>query len=403
MKPGRATRHKGSWLLKLPTNRLRLVVVLILFAAIGTIVLVNSYAATPTATLEAENGSRTGGGSVVSDTTAAGNAAVKFAAASSGDSEWPNASNRPHMISANVLAYTDANGTAQTVTLKPMPAKGSTFGTNASGQPNNGAYYDPRGWVTVTVAGTVIDGYNFDGVPMGDINVSNTTISRNWFHNIDGQDSWCIWIHNHGNLSGLTITDNLCHGTTGVGNKVLTGLVKVDGPMTNVVVKRNHTYYAGTFIQFAPIAGDGNLPYENVVADNYVHDVSDGGPTIGFHVEIINVSSGTGGLLIQHNHFTGPTGQTATIYICHDSGNVGNITIDNNWLDGNPQNIIYPGDTGIGSQTQYKGNIDIINNKIDRSNHGGLIASSAPIMYPLATDAWTGNVWYPDMTPINNP
>lgn len=205
--------------------------------------------------------------------------------------DFPDATNRPHMISSNVMAYTDANGVAQTITLKSLPAPGSSFGINSGGTPNNCAYYDPRGWVNVG-ANCVIDGYNFDGVAIGNILGSNVTVSRNWFHEIDGQNSWCVWIHDHGNLSGLTITDNLCHGTTGSGANVLTGLAKIDGPMSNVVIERNQVYNSLDFVQFAPITGSGTTPYGNIVADNYVHNVSDGGPTINGHVEIINVSAG---------------------------------------------------------------------------------------------------------------
>jgi hypothetical protein len=247
-------------------------------------------------------------------------------------------------------------------------------------------------------AGCVIDGYNFDGVGIGNVLGSNVTISRNWFHNIDGQDSWGIWVHDHGALSGLTVTDNLAHGTTGVGSAVITGLLKVDGPISNVTVARNHTYWAGTFVQFAPISGNGAAPYGNTVTGNYVHDVTDGGP-IGFHVEIINVSSGTGGLLISGNHFTGPTGQTATIYICHDSGNVGNITIDGNLIDGKPQNTIYAGDTGQAPGV-LTGNVKITNNLFANSNGqnpGGLVIAPVPGDSRITV---TGNQFYPSLAQI---
>ena len=62
----------------------------------------------------------------------------------------PDATNRPHMISSNVLAYTDGTGVAQQVTLKPLPARGSTFGTDANGNPNNGARVNSDGSVTIT-------------------------------------------------------------------------------------------------------------------------------------------------------------------------------------------------------------------------------------------------------------
>ena len=88
----------------------------------------------------------------------------------------PDATNRPHMISSDVLAYTDGNGIAQQVTLKPLTAPGSTFGTDANGSPNNGARVNSDGSVTITKDGTVLDGYIFTGTIT--IQANNVTIEN---------------------------------------------------------------------------------------------------------------------------------------------------------------------------------------------------------------------------------
>jgi hypothetical protein len=313
-------------------------------------------------------------------------------------SAWPDATNRPHMISATVMAYTDVNGVAQQVTLKPLPAPGSYFGVDATTlKPNNGVYYDPRGWCAINVDNTLVDGYDFNGVALGPLNANSTTISRCYFHNIDAQDSWGLWCHQTGSWHNLTMTDNLVAGTSPAKTGP-TGLLKVDATVNGVVVKRNHAVNTASFVQFAPITGSGTAPYVNIVADNYVEAPSDPS-NYGGHLEVINISDGVGGLLLQGNHFTGPIGQTATIYICHDFGNVANITIDNNLLDGKPQNTIYGGDTGMANGVLI-GNIKITNNKFantNRQNPGGYVIEPG---LPDSRVTASGNVYYPSLTPI---
>jgi len=61
----------------------------VLFGAAAVVYLAGSFAATPTAFLEVENGSRSGSAAVVSDTSASGNGAVKFATPGSGGNCTP--------------------------------------------------------------------------------------------------------------------------------------------------------------------------------------------------------------------------------------------------------------------------------------------------------------------------
>ena len=314
---------------------------------------------------------------------------------------FPDATSRPHMVTGSVMAYTDTSG-PQTVTLKPLPAKNSTFGVDATtGAANNGTFYDGRGWVNVTKANTRIDGYDFNGVGVGNIQANNVFISRCWFRNIDGEDSWGVWCHQNGTFTNLTITDCLVSGTSATKTGP-NGILKQDGTISNVVIRRCHTVNCSGFVQFAPIVGPGNAPYGNVIAECYM-EVNSDPSNLGLHLEQVNVSSGTGGLLIQNNHITGPTRQTATIYICHDSGNVGNITIDNNLLDGKPQNTIYAGNTGQaqGVLISAAGNVKVTNNKFattNGQNPGGLLID------PGSGDARllvSGNVSYPALSPLS--
>lgn len=67
---------------RVPSRTFAIVGVLV-FAAIGTVLLVSSKAATPVASFEAEAGTRSGSATQVSDAAASGGSGVKFAAASS--------------------------------------------------------------------------------------------------------------------------------------------------------------------------------------------------------------------------------------------------------------------------------------------------------------------------------
>ena len=107
------------------------------------------------------------------------------------------------------MAYTDSNGVAQQVTLKPLPARRSTFGTDANGNPNNGAYYDPRGWVNVTVDGTVLDGYDFNRVS---INVQANNVIIKTFRLSGGV--YGINIDYRNNVTGTTIQDGELYGSS---------------------------------------------------------------------------------------------------------------------------------------------------------------------------------------------
>src|SRR5262249_22616413 len=146
----------------------------------------------------------------------------------------------------------------------------------------------------------------------------------------------------------------------------------------------------------------GVAPYTNKITDNYMGAISDPSK-FGLHLENVNISAGTGGLLIQHNTIVGPHGQTAGVYICHDAGDVGNITTDNNLFDGAPQIVTYQGSTGKspGVLISRPGNMRFTNNKLKIGNAGfgflGIVTNPHPRDPRLIS---TGNIRYPSRTPI---
>src|SRR5690348_15797960 len=116
----------------------------------------------------------------------------------------------------------------------------------------------------------------------------------------------------------------------------------MDGRITKVILTRCCAVNTSSFVQFYGIFGAGIAPYENQITENYVGRISD--PShFGLHLENVNISAGTGGLLIERNTIVGPIGQTAGVYICHDAGDVGNITTNDNVFDVAPQIVTYQG------------------------------------------------------------
>jgi len=319
---------------------------------------------------------------------------------------YPDATNTPAMLSGSVMAYypgAPADLTQHQVTLQALPASGSSFGVDKTTLlPNSGAYYNPGGWIDLLTSNTLVTGYNFDALEIGSVQASGCVVQQCWFHNTNGQDNWAVWVHDYvGGLNGFTIQDCLINGTsTSVTGP--DGILKQDNSsLTNAVIRRCHTFNFCSAFQFAPINGTGIQPYGNVVYFNYFEACSD--PSgFGVHLEDMNVSAGTGGLLVQQNHMTGPNGQTATIYISHDFGDVGNIIMTNNLLDGLPQNTIYAGDTGEpnGVLIAAAGNTQITGNKFANTggqNPGGYVIDPVPGDSRLLV---TGNVYWPSLLPV---
>jgi hypothetical protein len=74
------TRHKR----RLPSRKIIALSIIVAVATVGSAALISSKAATPTAAIEAESGTRTANATLVSDATASGGSAVKFNPASAG-------------------------------------------------------------------------------------------------------------------------------------------------------------------------------------------------------------------------------------------------------------------------------------------------------------------------------
>jgi hypothetical protein len=119
----------------------------LVFAVLGAVLLLSSHAATPTASLEAENGS-IATAAIINDTTASGNKGVKFQQASSGGNSCPAYPSFPDASCTGVPAGT-------TLTVK-------------------------TGNQTINTAGTVISGWDVRGKLI--INAANVTVKNSIIH-----------------------------------------------------------------------------------------------------------------------------------------------------------------------------------------------------------------------------
>lgn len=232
---------------KIPRDVVTSVAVLV-FAVIGTMLLIPSQAATPTASYEAEAGTRSGNATAVSDSSASGASAVKFSATASfqancinkpSDCGYPDATNtgpQPGVPLANSgcvtagtngqtvekLNITDCNITvnADNVTIKNVRITGCT-------------YYpiDYSGHTGLVIQDTEIDstcsqttaGMSFDNYTAIRMHVHGSADGFKANSNVTIRDSYIhdLWVtadsHNDGTQSTGGSNVTLTHNTYDVG------------------------------------------------------------------------------------------------------------------------------------------------------------------------------------------
>jgi hypothetical protein len=273
----------------------------------------------------------------------------------------PDAANRPHMISANVMAYTDGNGVAQQVMLKSLPTSGSTFGNDANGNPNNGALVNSGGVVTVTVDGTVLDGYIFNDT----INVQANNITIKTFRLSGG--TFGINIDYRQNVTGTLIQDGEMYGSS---HSAIYG--------HDFIAQRLNIHDEGS----DGIVASGN---NGGVLACYFHDL---GTLPGAHADGVQISGGTN-WLIRGNNFDLPEKpghlSNAGVFLESYFGPTSNVTLDGNWLNGGNYSVFSrDNDRGYGTPS----GVHIINNLFGRDYNYGLLSTDAD-----AVIKWTNNRW----------
>ncbi len=322
--------------------------------ALGTTLLLQSHAATPVGSIDAENGIVSAAATKVSDTTASSGQAVKFGPGSTGSTAKPDATNTG-VPSGTQLAVVNGNQTYatdnQVITGKDIHGAVIITGKN------------------VTLKNSIVRG---DGSI-----ASQCTASTQ--HN-----SSVIWVQNGGSatISDVEVAPDLV--TT-----CLDGVWALNATLLRVNVHG---------------AVDGVKAYDNVtIQDSYIHDMtyfaSQPGGQGQTHNDGVQSYQCNVNILVKHNNIdlSNVAGGNANYQITQDNGiRCSNIVIDDNWLDGggctiNIAHKVLANLTGV----------SLTNNRFGR--HQGYTNCTVLLSTQSTLSAYSGNVWDDTGQPIPAP
>lgn len=227
--------------------------------------------------------------------------------------------------------------------------------------------YDSRGWISVTVAGTVLE--NIDTSAPIEVLASNVTI-RNSRLTTSGE-IWAIGLR-HANNVRVEDVEILPSSP-----RLAVGIKDVYGDVTGTVILRTEVARTSTGIQM----GSGTLQ------DSFVHDM---GFQQGDHVNGTTSNGSINPLIIRHNTIFNQIGQTDAVSFFQDFGIEANRTLDKNLLAGGGYTI-YGGGGGKGKSY----NISITNNRISNLffANGGSYGAVTAFDSDVASNSWSNNVW----------
>jgi pectate lyase len=194
-----------------------------------------------------------------------------------------------------------------------------------TGVPSGTSFTTYSGEWTITEAGTVIDGYDVDGIILvraDDVVIKNSRIRGVGWWSIDITDG----------LTGVVVQD--CdidgQGTSGSSNSM--------GIMGPAKILRNDI--RGVENGITPGSG-------SVIQDNYIHDLGAGGPDP--HYDGIQIDGDRDDITIVHNTIINHYPQTSAVMIDNDFGPTSNITVENNYLAGGAYTVYSDEKSGGGS------------------------------------------------------
>ncbi|TAH33657.1 right-handed parallel beta-helix repeat-containing protein [Candidatus Saccharibacteria bacterium] len=263
----------------------------LIFAAIGTVLLVSSHAATPTASYEAESGALSGNASLLGDASASGSSSVKFS------STAQTLTCSLHATTANFAAQVTAATAGQVICLASGDY-GTWTGTNKAititkqaGATANMDLELTNGDANFTIDGLSGMGGTMTGNTIKNITIRNSTFSgaivmmqlsnanvlldNNVHNNIDvgsGCTGWParVMVSESTGSAGVTVTNSLLSGGNSDGIKIDSDGVTVIGNQFIDIKEKNSNDCAHTdSIQFN---GAGNA----IIRNNYFRGGSDG-------------------------------------------------------------------------------------------------------------------------------
>lgn len=251
---------------------------------IGAVLVLTSRAATPTVSIEVENGTVTSPVEVLNDSSASGGSAVTFQSSTGGNACAPYPS------------FPDANCTG-------VPP---------------GTVLTPSGAMNITVAGTIINARDINGpvvVNAPNVTIRNSRITTNTFWVIENNSTGLL-VENSEISNKPVMGQNNCHNGIGSNNFTLRQS-EISGCENGV-----------------DIGGDNVT-----LIDNYIHDLDTVGPSYVWgnepHTDGIQIQSGSDNLVIRHNWIDPSPGSGITAGIIMGvSGSSLNVTVEENYIDG---------------------------------------------------------------------
>jgi hypothetical protein len=231
--------------------------------------------------------------------------------------------------------------------------------------------WDPRGWVSISGAGAVFDGYAVNATV--DVVANNVTI-RNTRIVVGGETFGIALRH----VQDTTIEDSEVTAPDAAQERLMVAIKDIYGDSSGTRILRSDISHASTGVQIE--AG--------LIQDNYIHSL---GKTGDDHVNGTTSNGGTSSLVLRHNTVFNQHSQTDAISLFQDFGPQANRIIDNNLLAGGGYTI-YAG-ANPGKETTAT-NIKVTNNRISRMYYprGGFYGPLAAYVSGSG-NTFTGNVW----------
>jgi hypothetical protein len=270
--------------------------------------------------------------------------------------------------------------TAQPTPPAPPPVASAWPGLGRTGVPA-GTHLVASGSITITAAGTVIDGRDVNGCIS--VEASSVTIKRT---RVRGGFCSTNQIYIAPGHSAIRIEDTEVDGLNqnsfyaGIGGSGFTCL-------------RCDIHNVG---QGFNINGEFNI----VIQDSYVHDLF---TCCGSHNEDIYVGdSFPASITIRHNRLDNADGQTAAISLFADFGPIEHVTVDHNLLNGGGYTL-YGGSTCPKPYCSQTSDIVVTNNHFGRlffancGQYGPVIAFDPT----LPGNVWSRNIWDDTKEPIS--
>ena len=290
-------------------------------------------------------------------------------------------------VGVRALDTTGNTSPQTTISASPSPCVGQPQACPLPAYPDAsctgvpaGTTLTPSGGLTISTAGTVIDGRDISGqvvVNAPNVTIRNTRIRTNAMFAIDNNSTGLV-VEDTEIINVRVSGQNNCH--VGIGS-------------SNFTIRRSEI----TGCENAADIGGDNVTF----ADNYVHDLDTTGPSYvwgnGPHTDGLQMSPGADNIVVTHNSIdpvgsvTGGGGTSAIIMGVN--GSQSNVTIEDNYLDGRDSSY------ALYLPRQQSQGIHVDRNRMQRGVYGYTACAKLGITvatFDQNTDFGTGSLISPD-------